>query len=128
MNPLTREWVDKAEGDFAPAARELRARKSPNYDAACFHAQQCAEKFLKAILHDAGKPFPKTHDLVMLLERVVRLDASWELLRTDMEDLTTYAVAARYPGWAAERRIARRALAAARMVRERARMCLGLRD
>ncbi len=34
MNPLTREWVDKAEGDFAPAARELRARKSPNYDAA----------------------------------------------------------------------------------------------
>jgi hypothetical protein len=37
MNPLTIEWVDKAEGDLT-ALRELRARKSPNYDAACFHA------------------------------------------------------------------------------------------
>ncbi len=43
MKPLTREWVNKAEGDYATAGRELRARKSPNYDAACFHAQQCAE-------------------------------------------------------------------------------------
>ena len=44
MKPLTREWVDKAEGDFVTVTREYRARKSPNYDAACFHAQQCAEK------------------------------------------------------------------------------------
>lgn len=48
MNPLTVEWVNKAEGDFTTALRELRARKSPNYDAACFHAQQCVEKYLKA--------------------------------------------------------------------------------
>jgi hypothetical protein len=34
MKPLTREWVKKAEGDFATAQRELRARKSPNYDSA----------------------------------------------------------------------------------------------
>lgn len=33
MNPLTVEWVDKAEGDFTTALRELRARKSPNYEA-----------------------------------------------------------------------------------------------
>jgi len=44
MNPLTREWVEKAEGDFTIAERELRARKTPIYDAVCFHAQQCAEK------------------------------------------------------------------------------------
>jgi HEPN domain-containing protein len=44
MNPLTQKWVSKAEGDFASAGRELRARKDPNYDSACFHAQQCAEK------------------------------------------------------------------------------------
>lgn len=50
MKPLAREWVNKAEGDFATAAREMRARKSPNYDAACFHAQQCVEKYLKALL------------------------------------------------------------------------------
>ena len=30
MTPLTKEWVDKAEGDFTSLLRELRARKSPN--------------------------------------------------------------------------------------------------
>ena len=40
MKPLTCEWVVKAEGDLATASRELRARKAPNYDAACFHSQQ----------------------------------------------------------------------------------------
>lgn len=53
MDILTREWVGKAEGDFASAGRELRARKLPNYDSACFHAQQCAEKLLKAALQQA---------------------------------------------------------------------------
>ncbi|MFL5801388.1 MAG: HEPN domain-containing protein [Roseiflexaceae bacterium] len=45
MQPLTAEWIAKAEGDFASATRELRARKVPNYASACFHAQQCAERF-----------------------------------------------------------------------------------
>lgn len=48
MNPLTLEWADKAEGDLFTAQREIRARVSPNYDAACFHSQQVAEKYLKA--------------------------------------------------------------------------------
>ena len=61
MNPLTREWIDKAEGDFATAGRELRARKNPNYDAACFHAQQCAEKYLKAILQEQSMISAVTH-------------------------------------------------------------------
>jgi HEPN domain-containing protein len=46
MNPLTLEWIDKAEGDWITASREYRARRQPNYDAACFHAQQTAEKYL----------------------------------------------------------------------------------
>ena len=44
MNPLTLEWIAKAEGDMDTALREYRARRRPNYDAACFHAQQTAEK------------------------------------------------------------------------------------
>src|SRR6266852_9206884 len=67
MQPLTAEWVDKAEGDFATLLREIRARKRPNYDSACFHAQQCTEKYLKARLQEAGIPFGKTHDLPALL-------------------------------------------------------------
>lgn len=50
MNPLTTEWVEKAEGDYATAKRESRVRRNPNYDAVCFHAQQMAEKYLKAFL------------------------------------------------------------------------------
>ena len=50
MKLLTNEWVEKAEQDWNSLHREIRARKNPNYDAACFFAQQCAEKYLKARL------------------------------------------------------------------------------
>lgn len=60
MNELTDEWVEKAEGDFATAGREMRARRRPNFDAACFHAQQVAEKYLKAFLQEHDQSFPKT--------------------------------------------------------------------
>ena len=58
MNGLVHEWVEKAEGDFQSAQRELRARKAPNYDAAFFHSQQCAEKYLKAFLVSNRKTNP----------------------------------------------------------------------
>jgi HEPN domain-containing protein len=46
MNDLVAEWVQKAQGDFNVARREIRVRRAPNYDACCFHAQQSAEKYL----------------------------------------------------------------------------------
>ena len=67
MKPVTSEWADKAEGDFATAQRELNAPDHPNYDAVCFHAQQCVEKYLKACLQEANVSFRKTHDLSELL-------------------------------------------------------------
>lgn len=67
MQQLTEEWIAKAEGDFATARRELAATNLPNYDAVCFHAQQCAEKYLKAFLQESGIAFPKIHDLAALL-------------------------------------------------------------
>ncbi|MEO0520366.1 MAG: HEPN domain-containing protein [Cyanobacteria bacterium P01_A01_bin.116] len=53
MKPITQEWVSKAEGDFLTAQRELQAESKPNYDAVCFHSQQCIEKYLKACLQEA---------------------------------------------------------------------------
>jgi len=47
MNPLTLEWVQKAEADYA-AACWLDQATTPVHDAVCFHAQQCVEKYLKA--------------------------------------------------------------------------------
>jgi HEPN domain-containing protein len=92
MNPLTAEWVDKAEGDFATTQREVRARKAPNYDAACFHAQQCAEKYLKARLQEASIPIPNTHDLVALLNLLLPVEPSWVALTSDLRALTVFAV------------------------------------
>ncbi|MGD0093557.1 MAG: HEPN domain-containing protein, partial [Planctomycetota bacterium] len=74
MKPLTREWVKKAEGDFAVMQREARARGKPVYDVICFHAQQCAEKYLKARLQEAVQPFSKTHDLPGLLQVLLPLE------------------------------------------------------
>jgi HEPN domain-containing protein len=117
MKPLTREWIDKAEGDFATASREMRARKSPNYDAACFHAQQCVEKYFKALLQEFAIPFGKTHHLISLLELSIGVEPSMEMFRPQLQSLNTYSVSIRYPGEAADRVMARNALRIAKTLR-----------
>ena len=111
MNPLVDEWVTKAEGDYVSALREVRARKSPNYDAACFHAQQCIEKYLKGLLQSENIPFSKTHDLCLLLDACLQKRPLWEAFRPDLEVLTEYAVIFRYPGLTADRDKAKKAVA-----------------
>jgi HEPN domain-containing protein len=126
MQPITREWIDKAEGDFATSVREARARRAPNYDAACFHAQQCAEKYLKARLQEAGIAFPRTHDLEQLLNLILPIELSWEHLRSTLQLLTVYGVQVRYPGTSATRDMARDAIVAARLVRGAVRVAFGI--
>ena len=96
MKPITAEWVDKAEGDFATVEREARARKNPNYDGVCFHAQQCAEKYLKALAVELDLPFLRTHDLVILLEQLLPVYPLWEVYRGDLAYLSEFAVSFRY--------------------------------
>ncbi len=98
MKPLTLEWIEKAEGDFATMERESRARKNPNPDAVCFHAQQCVEKYLKAHLCEAGEKISKIHDLVALLEKAVSFEPLWEAHRKGLVYLSEFAVNIRYPG------------------------------
>lgn len=126
MNPVTKEWIEKAEADFAVAQRESRPRKSPNYDAVCFHAQQCAEKYLKALLHDAQIRFAKTHDLTALIGLGIHLFPQWELLREPAKMLTEFAVRFRYPGAWAEKAEARAALEGCKLIRAQVRPALGL--
>lgn len=126
MNPLTLEWIEKAEGDFATAGRELRARKLPNYDAACFHAQQAAEKYLKAVLQEAGKVVPKTHSLAELLGLCLEIDKSYELLLPDLNLLDAYAVQYRYPGNTANKFEAKSAFKTSQVIRNAIRTRLNL--
>lgn len=62
MKAATREWVDKAEADFAAALLLRRSRRKHSRDIVCFHLQQCVEKYFKARLEEAELWFPKTHD------------------------------------------------------------------
>jgi HEPN domain-containing protein len=126
MQPLTQEWLNKAEGDFATAQRELRARKTPNYDAACFHSQQCVEKYLKARLQEAVIPFGKTHNLVVLLDLLLPLEPNWKLLRPELQALTLFAVEIRYPGTSADKVTAREMVKICREIRTLVRTSLGL--
>ncbi len=117
MQPLTTEWMQKAEGDLATGHRELRARKMPNYDAACFHAQQCAEKYLKALLQESAIPFGKTHNLPLILDLLRDRCPRLELLRPTLAILNAYAVEYRYPGESADKETARQAVRMAEEVK-----------
>jgi HEPN domain-containing protein len=127
MKATTREWIEKAEADFVSAGREYRARNRPNFDAACFFAQQCIEKYLKGRLAEAGRQVPKTHDLSVLLDSVVSIEPLWEAARSRVETLTSYAVLFRYPGESATRALAKTAIADARWVRSMMRSAMRLR-
>jgi HEPN domain-containing protein len=126
MKTITREWADKAEGDFAIAEREVEVKLHPNYDAVCFHCQQCAEKYLKARLQEADIYFGKTHDLSALLDILLAIEPAWDSLRPDLQTLTQFAVSYRYPGDSADETEAREAVAKCKNVRAIVRKALGM--
>src|SRR5512133_3750933 len=128
MNPLTLEWVEKAEGDLTTAERELRARNKPNFDAACFHAQQTAEKYLKAVLQEWGKDIPRIHNLVELVSICVEIDGTYSVLEPELKGLDGFAVRTRYPGQSAVKADARAAFKTAKSIRNFIRLKLGLPD
>jgi len=126
MKTATREWVDKAEADFAAALLVRKSRKKYSRDIVCFHLQQCMEKYLKARLVEAGSGFPKTHDLERLLDLVIGAEPLWEALRPAMASLTSYAVEVRYPGTSVSVAQANELMKATRNARKLIRQSLGL--
>jgi len=125
MKPETTEWVDKAEGDWTVARREMAADDAV-HNVVCFLAQQCAEKYIKAVLEEHGIPFPKAHDLVALLSLGGGLLAELDSRAEQLAHLSTFGIGARYPGVHADRQAAEEAMATAEEVRSIARQNLGL--
>ncbi len=125
MLPVTTEWAAKAEGDFVTALREYRARKQPNFDAACFPAQQSAEKYIKALLQEQGVAFDKTHDLIRL-SSLLSTPLGLAALKSNLAELSAAAVEFRYPGETATREVARASIATCRAVRSEVRHQLGI--
>jgi HEPN domain-containing protein len=94
---VVRGWVEKAENDLENASLVLRSGRKGPMDTVAFHAQQCAEKYLKALLSFRGIDFPKIHDVEQLL---VHAEMSDEAVVSVEEQrlLTAYATVTRYPG------------------------------
>jgi len=91
------KWIEIAEEDLILANHAFTLSTNIPYRLICYHAQQCAEKYLKALLVSRLIDFPYTHsidDLVKLCP--VELDLINRLAKTFK--LTNYAVAKRYPG------------------------------
>ena len=103
MQEVLKEWIEKAEGDYRTAGRELAAADNPNFDAVCFHSQQCIEKLLKAALIAAGVRPPKIHDLPELSRRLSAVAPDWSPEERDLIWLTKGAAEFRYPGDSADR-------------------------
>jgi HEPN domain-containing protein len=96
MREIVEGWLHKARNDFVAAEMLLASRDGPP-DVVCYHAQQAAEKSIKALLTARGMAFPKTHDL----DELLALLPSTSKTRTavaDLAELSDAAVASRYPG------------------------------
>ena len=93
---LIRGWLEKARRDLVIAKKELDSER-PFTDIVCFHAQQAAEKYLKAYLLWEGIEFPKTHTLEDLVLLAGQRDPTFLALKDSVAILTPYAVETRYP-------------------------------
>ncbi|MGB2987673.1 MAG: HEPN domain-containing protein [Phycisphaerae bacterium] len=96
-----RTWIAKAENDLLSISNNLSAERVP-WDTVCFHAQQAAEKMLKAFLVSHGQTVSRTHNLEALLAEAVAVGGPLEVLEADCQLLTPYAVTLRYPGLAGD--------------------------
>ena len=94
---LVRRWLDRAAEDLG-AAERLLSGGAAFPAAAGFHAQQAAEKYLKAFLTRRQVEFPKTHDLAALLDLVARVAPALAGSLPAITALTPYGVESRYPG------------------------------
>lgn len=97
IRDFVRQWLDKAGKDLE-AAGVLLAGEMKDYESAGFHAQQAAEKFLKAVLVRHQVEFPKSHDVRLLRGLVARVDRALAEGISAADALTPYGVEGRYPG------------------------------
>jgi HEPN domain-containing protein len=118
-------WVEKGEEDYAIVRSSLR-RKKPLLYGACFHSQQCAEKYLKALLVAKGLKVAKTHDLLLLSKQCEKAGILVAMEPKKLNDLSDYAVLTRYPGDIPTLEEARDALEIAKAVRRFARKLLNV--
>lgn len=93
----SKQWLAYADEDLRLARHALKLRSGAPYRLVAYHAQQCAEKCLKAYLVRGKIDFPYTHNISLLLELCAG-ESKWADEITEAEELTYFAITTRYPG------------------------------
>jgi HEPN domain-containing protein len=96
VQQLVNQWIARAQADLA-AAEALAVHESGLWSIVAFHCQQSAEKFIKAALTARQIEFRKTHDILVLLDRLNGINTELTDALKPAEALTVYGVQARYP-------------------------------
>lgn len=91
------QWLAYGDDDLHLARHGLTMVSGSPYRLIAYHAQQCAEKYLKAYLVFHRIDFPYTHNIARLLELCVG-KGEWGEGLHDAQGLTPFAITARYPG------------------------------
>jgi len=94
---LVQAWLRKAREDMTAARVLLDGLPGP-FDTVAFHAQQAAEKLLKALLVYHQIDPPRTHDLSQLLQLLADAEPTVAQRARAAQDLTPHGVLLRYPG------------------------------
>ena len=89
------EWLRRAKADLALARTALP--EGGVYEDLSFHAQQAAEKAIKAVYVKLGSRFAYTHDIAELLSGLAGLSVPLTDQVKEASDLSVYAWASRCP-------------------------------
>ena len=116
---VIRRWIAKAEEDLLAAECLFKLGRHSPLGLVGFHAQQCAEKYLKALLLQEGQAIPRVHDLNTLVLLVPRTRILG-LKPAELSGLSRYVIEGRYPDeWEPIRRPqVRKAISLAKRIRK----------
>ena len=97
MKKETTLWIANAEQDFKTVEILLQSNEGPP-GLICFHCQQSAEKYIKAFLVERNIEFPRTHDLLILIEGyLLPINGAFRQIIPVATDITDFATSTRYP-------------------------------
>ncbi|MBO4318870.1 MAG: HEPN domain-containing protein [Treponema sp.] len=91
------EWERFAEMDYITANHLDKTLYPKQMEIICYHCQQCAEKYLKALLDYLGYEIEKTHDLGNLANTISEKVLVPQDVLISCAKLTQYGVKIRYP-------------------------------
>lgn len=88
------DWLRHAKSDLTLAT--IRLPEGVLFSSLCFHAQQTAEKSIKAVLVHRGVEFPRIHSLARLVD-LLPADIVRTPLLLEVSTLSPFATIFRYP-------------------------------